>query len=74
MLSAVLAVNVSEGVKLTDHSTLLDDDSSELAEDAVQLMNARLNFADLGLPLSDQALLEFELLGRNSADQGSSLT
>ena len=48
----------------TKHATLLLDESTEVAEDLVEFVNAAFDLPDLGFTLLDKGLLERELLGR----------
>jgi hypothetical protein len=46
---------------LTDHAALLLHNRAQIAEDLVELMDAALDLADLGLALGDERLLELHL-------------
>lgn len=49
----------------TEHAPLLNDERPEITEDLVQLMDARLDLADLNLALGDLRFLELELVRRD---------
>lgn len=51
--------------ELTNQATLLLDNSAQVAEDVVELVDAGLNLADLALALGDELLLELELVLRD---------
>jgi len=57
-------------VELTEHSSLFHNESSQIPEDFIQLVNTRLNLSDLNLPLSDLGLLELELVSWDWAKEG----
>lgn len=64
LISPCTAVRLSLET-LTDKSALLLDNSSNVAENIVQLVNARLDLADLVFSLGNELLLELELVLRN---------
>lgn len=69
MLSDKSALSTTQPRGLTDHTALLYNDGSKLTEDAIELVDTRLDLSDLGLAFGNQALLELELLRGNSNDQ-----
>ena len=63
--SQAATIKAKEDMERTEHASLLNDECAEITEDLVQLVDPRLDLADLDFPLGNLGLLELELVCRD---------